>query len=193
MNETRTPREEHRHQQWLDERLDAAVTALRATEPALPADRIAFHREMLMTQITDSAPATEVVDTGAPVDIHASARRRRRLMLAGASAASIGALVAGPAAAALVNNFIHRAPQSVQEADKMEVIYQGQSYTWAQIYALQAKGKATISVEEPTTYNQGQAYVFDTAAEADAWACAHVAGLVPDSQRQLAVADRNSQ
>jgi hypothetical protein len=176
VNETRNPRDEHGRQELLDERLDAAVTDLRTSQPALPADRIAFHREMLMIKITESA-TTAAVDTEIPASSHPMGRRRRRLMLSGASAAVIGALVAGPAAAALVKDFIHRAPQSVQEADNMEVIYQGQSYTWAQIYDLQAKGKATITVEEPATYNKGQAYVFDTSVQADEWACTHVAGL----------------
>ncbi len=32
-------------------------------------------------------------------------------------------------------------------------------------------------MEEPTTYNKGQAFAFDSATEADAWACANIAGL----------------
>ena len=68
----------------------------------------------------------------------------------------------------------------------MEVIYQGRSYSWAQIYALQADGKAKITLEEPATYNKGQAHAFDSETQAQAWACAHVAGL---AQRPVCRAD----
>ncbi|GLY16753.1 hypothetical protein Kisp01_37680 [Kineosporia sp. NBRC 101677] len=103
--------------------------------------------------------------------------RRRWLILTGAGVVALGALMAGPATAAELVSFIDRAPQNAQEVERMEVFYQGRSYTWAQIYKLQKQGKAGYTVHEPVTYNKGQAHAFDSAAGADAWACANIAGL----------------
>jgi hypothetical protein len=165
-----------RHQQELDARVEEAVTVLAASQQALSADRIAHHREMLMNQIIKSEPLN-TDDPKASEPITPMPRRWRRLVLAGSGVVAIGALVAGPAAAAQVTSFIHRAPQSVEEADRMEVIYQGSSYSWAQIYDLQAHGKAKVTVEGPATYNKGQAHAFDSETEAQAWACANISGL----------------
>jgi hypothetical protein len=135
---------------------------------------------MLMNQITGSAPSAATSTQDAEPDAAGSSiagRRRRRLLMAGAGVVAIGALVAGPAAADRLQTFIDHAPQSEAEADRMEVIYQGQSHSWAQISELQKHGKAMGTVYEPISYNKGQAHAFDTSAEADRWACANVPGL----------------
>ncbi len=83
-------------------------------------------------------------------------------------------LVTGPAAAGQVLAWLGRAPVTAEEADRMQMIYHGQPLTVSQIQELQTQGKATITVFDPVSQSKGQAHVFDTSAEADAWACVNV-------------------
>lgn len=101
----------------------------------------------------------------------------RRLVLAAALTAVVGALIAGPAAADPVAPFLGRAPLTSAEADRLEVVYQGRSYTWMQIDRLEKQGRPLVSVYAADFYNRGQVYAFDTGTEADQWACVNIAGL----------------
>ena len=69
----------------------------------------------------------------------------------------------------------------------MEVFYQGRPYTWAQIYTMQSHGKAKITLEEPVSYGQGQAFAFNSEAEEHQWACTHVSGLAQRPTCQVQV------
>ncbi|GAA3623639.1 hypothetical protein GCM10022223_45800 [Kineosporia mesophila] len=104
-------------------------------------------------------------------------QQRKRLILVAVGAVAISSLMAGPASAAPPDGFIGRAPRTAQDVERMEVIYRGRSYTWAQIYDLQDATHPMFTVEEPVSYGQGRAYAFDSEAEVRAWTCAHVAGL----------------
>jgi hypothetical protein len=65
---------------------------------------------------------------------------------------------------------------TTEEADRMQMIYHGQPLTVDEVLKLQAEGKAMITVHDPVSQSKGQAHVFDTPAEAEAWACANVPG-----------------
>lgn len=165
-----------------DARLDEALARMTRTGPALSTDRLAHHRETLMRQITASSSAAaiteptthEATDPGQGRPPRRWSTHRRRLVL-GAAATLAAAIVTVPAAADQVQEWLHRAPTSVEEADRMQVVYNGGTYTWAQIRALQEQGKAMVTVEEPATYRKGIVHAFDTTTLADAWACTHVA------------------
>lgn len=130
-----------------------------------------------MDKITNST-ATRIQDgTVDGPGLEVPGRRPRRLVLIGAGVTAVGVLVAGPAAAERMDAFIHRAPQSAQEADRMEVFYHGRSYSWAQIYSMQADGKAKLTIEDSASYNKGQAHAFDSEAEGHAWVCANITGM----------------
>jgi hypothetical protein len=98
--------------------------------------------------------------------------------------AAVGAtlLVTGPAAAGQVLAWLGRAPVTTEEADRMQMIYRGQPLTVSEIQGLQAQGKAMVTVFDPVSQSNGRAHVFDTSAEADAWACANIPGM-SDSRR----------
>jgi len=170
-----------------DARLDEAFARVARTGSALSADRLAHHKEALMRQITVSSPAaaiiepsTQAMDPGQGRTSRRWSTHRRRLVL-GAAATLAAAVVTVPAAADQVQEWLHRAPTSVEEADRMQFVYDGGTYTLTQIRALQEQGKAMVTVEEPATYRKGIVYAFDTGAQADAWTCTHVATRAGDA------------
>jgi hypothetical protein len=165
-----------------DQRLNDALALVASAGPNLSADRLAHHKEILMHQITDTPvdattepAARAVIELEARPERHGRLTRRRRLLL-GAVITVAAASVAVPAAADQVQQWLHHAPTTMQEADQMQVLYNGGTYTVAQLQVLQAQGKAMVTVEEPATFSKGIMQAFDTSAEADAWACTHVSG-----------------
>jgi len=164
-----------------DRRLDAAVARIAATSPDVAPDRLTHHREMLMIQVMQaSSHESSPSQAPGPTPATRGARRtlRRRLAMTGLAIAAGATLVTGPAAAAHLQQWLHRAPATVEEADMMEVIYQGRSYTPGQIHDLQERtGKPVVVVEDPISYDKGRAHAFDTAQEADQWACRNLPQL----------------
>lgn len=161
----------------LDERLDAALITLAADAQQVPSGVLARQKESLVTAIHSPTPVEAPAPDVSPAGRRAAPSRRRRFFLAG-GAAALGAtlLVAGPAAAGQVMAWLGRAPTTTEEADRMQMIYQGDALTWNQIQKLQAQGKAMVMVHDSVSQSKGQIHVFDTEAQAEAWACVHVPG-----------------
>lgn len=182
MTSSRQPRQgsaDSDHVKALDERLDAALAQLAAeARQAVRSGLLAQQKESLMTTIQNPTVVAHPAVETTRIATHRRGPARRRLLLAGGSAA-LGAslLVGGPAAAGHVMTWLGRAPVTTQEADRMQVIYHGEPMTESEIQQLQSQGKATITVQDPASQAKGQAHAFDTRVEADAWACVHVPGL----------------
>lgn len=55
--------------------------------------------------------------------------------------------------------------------EDLVVMYQGEQYSWNEIERFQRQDKAMVEVFDSISGAQGIAHAFDTATEADAWAC----------------------
>lgn len=125
-------------------------------ERDLPAGRSAARREQLMAEIT--APGR-------------AARRPRKVGRRGLVGALVcgGLLVGAPVAANELGYFRHSDGTVGVTEDSLDVVYQGQRLSRADIARLQAEGKALVVVSDAESAKSGVAHAFDSESEAAAW------------------------
>lgn len=72
-----------------------------------------------------------------------------------------------------VNSFAVSSANVAEGIDTGDLVmmYQGEPYSFSEIERFQRQGKAMVEVFDSISGAQGLAHAFDTAAEADAWAC----------------------